>query len=51
MLILSSAVPRGVVTYKIKEMDDTPLEVTVPDEDLYRVENVLKIKGNNMLVR
>jgi len=51
-----------VVTYKIKEMDDTPLEgtffysqdlqkVTVSDDDLYRVEKVLKRKGNKLLVR
>ena len=42
-------------------MDDTPLEgtfysqdlqkVTVSDDDLYRVEKVLKRKGNKLLVR
>ena len=50
-----------MVTYKIKEMDDTPLEgtfyfqdlqkVTVSDDDLYRVEKVLKRKGDKLLVR
>ena len=50
-----------MVTYKIKKMDDTPLEgtfhsqdlqkVTVSDDDLYRVEKVLKRKGNKLLVR
>ena len=42
-------------------MDDTPLEgtfhsqdlqkVTVSDDDLYRLEKVLKRKGNKLLVR
>ena len=61
VLIVSRVVPGSVVTYKIKEMDDTPLEgtiysqdlqkVTVSDDDLYRVEKVLKRKGNKLLVR
>ena len=61
MFIVSRVVPGSVVTYKIKEMDDTPLEgtfysqdlqkVTVSDDDLYRVEKVLKRKGNKLLVR
>ena len=61
VFIVSRVVPGSVVTYKIKEMDDTPLEgtfysqdlqkVTVSDDDLYRVEKVLKRKGNKLLVR
>ena len=57
VFIVSRVVPGSVVTYRIKEMDDTPLEdsqdlqtVTVSDEDLYRVEKVLKQKGNKLLV-
>ena len=61
VFIVSRVVPGSVVTYRIKEMDDTPLEgtfysqdlqkVTVSDDDLYRVEKVLKRKGNKLLVR
>jgi len=61
VFIVSRVIPGSVVTYKIKEMDDTPLEgtfysqdlqkVTVSDDDLYRVEKVLKRKGNKLLVR
>ena len=61
MFIVSRVVPESVVTYRIKEMDDTPLEGTfysqdlqkgtVSDDDLYRVEKVLKRKGNKLLVR
>ena len=61
VFIVSRVVPGSVVTYKIKEMDDTPLEgtfysqdlqkVTVSDDDLYRVEKVLKRKGDKLLVR
>ena len=61
VFIVSKVVPGSVVTYKIKEMDDTPLEgtfyfqdlqkVTVSDDDLYRVEKVLKRKGDKLLVR
>ena len=61
VFIVSRAIPGVVVTYKIKEMDDTPLEgnfytqdlqkVSVSDDDLYRVEKVLKRKGNKLLVR
>ena len=61
VFIVSRVVPGSVVTYKIKEIDDTPLEgtfysqdlqkVTVSDDDLYRVEKVLKRKGNKLLVR
>ena len=60
VFIVSRFVPGSVVTYKIKEMDDTPLEgtfysqdlqkVTVSDDDLYRVEKVLKRKRNKLLV-
>ena len=61
VFIVSRVVPRSMITYKIKEMDDTPLEgtfysqdlqkVTVSDDDLYRVEKVFKRKGNKSLVR
>ena len=61
VFIVSRVIPGSVVTYKIKEMDDTPLEgtfysqdlqkVTVSDDDLYRVDKVLKQKGNKLLVR
>ena len=61
VFIVSRVVPGSVVMYRIKEMDDTPLEgtfysqdlqkVTVLDDDLYRVEKVLKRKGNKLLVR
>ena len=61
VFIVSRVIPGEVVTYKIKEMDDTPLEgnfymqdlqkVTVLDDDLYRVKKVLKRKGNKLLVR
>ena len=61
VFIVSRVIPGVVVTYKIKEMDDTPLEgnfytqdlqkVSVSDDDLYRVEKVLKRKGNKLLVR
>ena len=61
VFIVSRVIPGEVVTYKIKEMNDTPLEgnfytqdlqkVSVSDDDLYRVEKVLKRKGNKLLVR
>ena len=61
VFIVSRVIPGVVVTYKIKEMDDTPLEgnfytqdlqkVSVSDDDLNRVEKVLKRKGNKLLVR
>ena len=61
VFIVSRVVPGSVVTYKIKETADTPLEgrfysqdlqkVTVSDDDLYQVEKVLKRKGNKLLVR
>ena len=60
VFIVTRVVPGSVVTYRIKEMDDTPLEVTfysqdlqkvtISDDDLYRVEKVLKRKGNKLLV-
>ena len=60
VFIVSRVIPGSVVTYKIKEMDDTPLQgtfysqdlqkVTVSDNDLYPVEKVLKRKGNKLLV-
>ena len=60
VFIVSRVMPGAVTTYKIKEMDDTPLEgtfymqdlqkVTVSDDDLYRVEKVLKRTGNKLLV-
>ena len=60
VFIVSRVIPGEVVTYKIKEMDDTPLDgnfytqdlqkVTVSDDDLYQVEKVLKRKGNKLLV-
>ena len=52
--------PGSGVTYRIKEMDGTPLEgtiysqdlqkVAVSDDDLYGVEKVLKRKGNKLFV-
>ncbi|XP_020620237.1 uncharacterized protein LOC110057975 [Orbicella faveolata] len=58
---VSRVIPGSVVIYKIKEMDDTPSEgtfysqdlqkVAVSDDDLCRVEKVLKRKGNKLLVR
>jgi len=61
VFIVTRVIPGSVVTYKIKEMDDTPLEgtfysqdlqkVTISDNDLYRVEKVVKEKGNKLLVR
>ena len=55
-------VMRGVVpTYKINEWDETPLrgtfyaqdlqKVTVMDDDLFRVEKIIKRKGDKVLVR
>ena len=55
-------VMRGVVpTYKINEWDGTPLrgtfyaqdlpKVTVMDDDLFRVEKIIKRKGDKVLVR
>ena len=51
VFLVSRVVLRSVVTYRIKEMDDTPLKVsfsskdlqkvTVSDDDLYRIEKVL----------
>ena len=50
-----------VTTYKIEELDGAPLKgtfseqdlqkVTVSEDDLFRVEKVLKRKGNKLLVR
>ena len=53
---------RGVVpTYKINKWDGTPLRgtfyaqdlqnVTVMDDDLFRVEKIVKRKGDKVLVR
>ncbi|CAH3114726.1 unnamed protein product, partial [Pocillopora meandrina] len=49
-----------VYTYKVKEMDDTPVrgtfyeqdlqKVQIPDDALYRIEKVLKRQGNKVLV-
>jgi len=61
VFIVSRVNSGSVCTYKIKEMDDTPLEgtfysedlqsVTVADDDLYRVEKLVKRKGNKLFVR
>ena len=55
------SLPGTVVTYRIKEWDDTLLEgtfyredlqkVEVKDDDLFRIEKVLKRKGDRVLVR
>ena len=61
VFIVSRVVPGTVNTYKLKEMDDTPMEgtfyaqdlqkVTVSDDQLYRIEKVLKRKGNKLFVQ
>lgn len=47
VFIVSRVVRGSVVTFKIKDLQ----KVTVSDDDLYRVEKVLKRKGNKPLVR
>ena len=52
VFIVSNVVPGVVYTYKVKEMDDTPVrgtfyeqdlqKVQIPDDALYRIEKVLK---------
>ena len=37
VFIVSRVVPRSVVTYRIKEMADTPLEGTFYSQDLQKV--------------
>lgn len=58
---ISRVIPGLVTTYKIKEIDDTPIggtfyahdlqKVTVPDDDLFRIEKVVKREGDKLLVR
>ena len=58
VFIISSVIPGVVNTYRVKDMDDTPLEgsfyeqdlqkVTLPDDELYRIEKIVKRQGNNV---
>ena len=60
VFIVSNVVPGVVYTYKVKELDDTPVrgtfykqdlqKVQIPDDALYRIEKVLKRQGNKALV-
>ena len=61
MFVVGRVIPGVVTTYKIEELDGVPLKgtfyeqdlqkVTVSEDDLFRVEKVLKRKGNKLLVR
>ena len=57
---MSNVVPGVVYTYKVKEMNDTPVrgtfyeqdlqKVQISDDALYRIEKVFKRQGNKVLV-
>ena len=57
---MSNVVPGVVYTYKVKEMNDTPVRGTfyeqdwqkaqISDDALYRIEKVFKRQGNKVLV-
>lgn len=61
MFVVAQARPGVVSTYKINELDGTPLKgtfyaedlqkVTVMDDDLFRVEKIVKRKRDKVLVR
>lgn len=61
VFVVRRVIPGVVTTYKIEELDGVPLKgtfyeqdlqkVTVSEDDLFRVEKVLKRKGNKLLVR
>ena len=61
VFVVRRVIPSVVTTYKIEELDGVPLKgtfyeqdlqkVTVSEDDLFRVEKVLKRKGNKLLVR
>ena len=59
VFIMSNVVPGVVYTYKVKEMDDTPVQGTVFEQDLQKVQipddalyhrKVLKRQGNKVFV-
>ena len=61
VFVVSQAISGVVPTYKINEWDGTPVDgtfykqdlqkVTVKDDDLFRVEKIVKRKGDKVLVR
>ena len=61
VFVVSQAMSGVVPTYKIQEWDGTSVEgtfyhqdlqkVTVKDDDLFRVEKIVKRKGDKVLVR
>ena len=61
VFVVRRVIPGVVATYKIEELDGAPVKgtfyeqdlqkVTVSEDDLFRVEKVLKRKGNKLLVR
>ena len=61
VFVVARVVPGVIPTYKIKEWDGTPLsgtfyaqdlqKVTVKSDDLFRVEKIVKRKGNKVLVQ
>ena len=61
VFVVQRVIPGVVPTYKIEELNGTPLKgsfyeqdlqrVNVSEDDLFRVEKILKRKGNKVLVR
>ena len=61
VFVVGRTMPGVVPTYKVNEWDGTPVKgtfyaedlqkVTVKDDDLFRVEKIVKRKGNKVLVR
>ena len=61
VFVIQESIPGPVPTYKLEEWDGTPLKgtfyeqdvqkVNVKDDDIFRIEKIVKRKGNKMLVR
>ena len=61
MFVIRNSIPGPVPTYKVEEWDETPLrgtfykedlqKVRVTDDDIFRIEKIVKLKGNKILVQ
>ena len=61
VFVIRDSIPGPVPTYKVEEWDRTPLKgtfyiqdlqkVNVTDDDIFRIEKIVKRKGNKILVQ
>ena len=61
VFVIRDSIPEPVPTYKVEEWDGTPLrgtfykqdlqKVNVTDDDIFRIEKIVKRKGNKILVQ